>query len=97
MSGKFGVKATEEVLKLTKVMALAVLAEVAKDGWQVSDLGAFLKSPDFEAALKPVVTDLGLVPAELTELDLWDDLELGKNVYATVQEIIAALKKLPKK
>ncbi len=97
MSGKFGVKATLEVLKLTKVVALSILAEVAKDGWQPSDLGAFLKSPDFEAVLKPVVADLAAVPAELTELDLWDDLELGKTVYATVQEVIAALKKLPKK
>lgn len=97
MSGKFGVKATEEVLVLVKTVALSIIAEVSKDGYQMTDLLAFLKSPELEKSLAPVVKDLTMVPAELTELDVWDDIELGKFAYGIVQELVGALKTVVKK
>ena len=97
MSGKYGTKETQDLLDLVKVTAICILKEVKKDGFQPADLGAFLKSADFEAALKPALENVALVPVELTELDLWDDLALAKYGYGVWQEVQAELKAVVKK
>ncbi len=96
MGGKFGTKATVEVIELVKVVAASIIAEVAKDGFQPTDLAAFLQSDAFTKKLAPVIDDIGLVLPEVTELDVWDDIAIGKEVYGVVQEIIADLKALKK-
>lgn len=92
MGGQHGTKNTEELLNLVKVMALAVLAEVKKDGWQPTDLGAFLKSPEFEAALGPALQDAPVAAQELAELDFFDGLKLARYGYGVMDEILAVLK-----
>jgi hypothetical protein len=92
MGGKLGTKETQDLLYLVKVSTLVVLREVMKDGFQPQDLGAVLKSPEFEAALKEAMANVTQVPAELTELDLFDDLALGRYVYGMVTDIVAELK-----
>ncbi len=96
MGGQYGVKATEAAMDLLFVVSLAIVAEAQKTGWRWSDLPAFLKSPKLEEALKPVVATASHVPTEVGELDLWDDLELGRHVYGKIQELVAELKKVPK-
>lgn len=92
MGGKFGTKNSKEVLTLGKVVTQVILQEVRKDGFQPKDLTAFLKSPAFEAAVKPAVEEIDLVDDELTELDFFDGLDLSKHVYACVSDIIDTLK-----
>ena len=93
MAGKFGVQHTQEVLTLAKVVALAVVKEVKKDGFQLLDLAAFLKSEAFEAALAPALEGIENVPQEMTEVDLFDGIKLGRFTYDVVQEVMEELKK----
>ena len=97
MGGKYGVKETKEVVTLAEVVTVAILQEVKKDGFQVADLGAFLKSADFEKAVAPALQGIENVPAELTELDLFDGLELGKHTYGMVQNVLGVMKAGAKK
>ena len=97
MGGQHGTQNTEDFLTLAKIVAVAILKEVQKDGWQPSDLGAFLKSPDFEAALVPAVKDAHLVPQELSELDLFDGLKLAKFAYGVMDDILDEIKSTVKK
>lgn len=94
MAGKYGTKETQELLYATKVAILAVVREAKKDGWQPTDLGAFLKSAEFEAAVGPAVQGAEGVIDELGELDIWDDLVLGKYVYSMVTDIVGELRAL---
>lgn len=95
MSGKYDTKGCVEILNLVKVISLSVIAAGMEDGWQWSDTLAFLKSPKFEEALKPVLADWALVPLEVMDLDIFDDIALGKEAYGMIQELVAALR--PKK
>ncbi len=97
MGGQFGTANTEEVLNVVKVACLAVLAEAKKDGWQPKDLGAFLKSAEFEAALAPALKDVEKVPMELAELDFFDGLRLARYGYGVMDDVLDALKGAVKK
>ncbi len=96
MGGMYGVKATESAIDLTMVVAVAIIQEAQKSGWKWSDLPAFLKSPKLEEALKPVIATATAIPSEIGELDLWDDIELGRYVYGKVQQLVEEIKKVPK-
>lgn len=93
MGGKFGTKETKEVLTLGKVVTVAIAKEVAKDGFQKEDLVAFMKSPEFEKAVVDAVVGAELVPAEVTELDVFDGLSIAKHSYECAMEVVGALKK----
>ncbi len=97
MGGQYGTQNAEELLFLVKVACLAILAEVKKDGWQPKDLGAFLKSPAFEAALAPALKDANLAVQELTELDFFDGLRLARFGYGVMDDVLDALKEAAKK
>lgn len=92
MAGKYGTKETKELLNVVKVVALSIVKEVKKDGFQPKDLAAFLKDPAFDAAVKPALEGIGEVVPEVTELDFFDGLDLGKYGYAVMDEILEALK-----
>lgn len=97
MGGKHGTKNVKDCLYLGKVVTLCILREVKKDGFQYKDLGAFLKSAEFEAAVAEAVKDVDQVVPELTELDFFDGLDLGKYVYSSVNDILDELKALAAK
>lgn len=97
MAGKYGTKETQELLYATKVAILAVVRESKKDGWQVTDLGAFLKSAEFETAIGPALEGVEVVPEELAELDFRDDLALGRYAYGVVMDIVQELRAAPAK
>ena len=97
MAGTYGTKNTEELLELVRVMSIAILEEVKKDGWQPKDLGAFLKSAKLEAVLAPAVKDAAVAVQELAELDFFDGLALAKYGYGIMDEVLAALKGVAKK
>ncbi len=77
MGGKYGTKESKEILDLVKAVGVSIAVASKKDGWQKSDLLAFLKSPEVEAALKPAIDGAELVAAEVTEIDVMDGLALG--------------------
>lgn len=94
MGGKFGTKNTKDCLYLSKVVTLCILREVKKDGFQIQDLGVFLKSGEFEGALAEALKDIDQVPDEVTELDFRDGLDLGRYVYGMADDILDEVRAL---
>ncbi len=92
MAGKYGVKETQELLYMVKAAALSIIREVKKDGFQLTDIGAFLKSAEFETAVVLAITGIEQVPEELAELDLRDDLALGRYIYGVVMDVVQELR-----
>ncbi|MCP3681737.1 MAG: hypothetical protein GY861_03515 [bacterium] len=84
-----GIKETKEVMALVKAIAIPILKEVKKDGFQPQDILAFIGSPGFTAALQPAISGITQVPAEVADISVMEGLELGKYVYDIVQEIMA--------
>lgn len=94
MGGKYGVKETKDCLYLSKVITLCVLREVKKDGFQIRDLGAFLKSGEFEGAVGEALKDIDKVDDEVLELDFRDGLELSRYVYGMADDILDEVRAL---
>ncbi len=86
------VKETTDILYLTKVVVLNVVREIAKDGFQIADLGAFLKSAEFEKALGDAVTGADQVIGEVSNLSLMDDLAIARYVYNMAMDIVQEVK-----
>lgn len=93
MAGKYGVKNIGDFLVVAKVVTVALIREAKKDGFQVTDLLAVLKSPELEGAVMEAVKDMELVGAEARELDVFDGLALGRMTYEIVQEVLSEVKK----
>lgn len=87
-----GIKETQDVLKLVGVVAKSVVKEVKKDGFQVSDLAAFLSSPEWASSLREALKDVQAIPAEIADISLLEGLELGKDIYDLVSEVLVELK-----
>lgn len=94
MGGQHGTKETEDCLYLAKVVALNVLREVKRDGFQVTDLGAFLKSAEFEKAVTLALENVDLVKNEVAELDFFDGLHLGRYAYLMAMDILGEIRSL---
>lgn len=97
MGGQFGTKETEDCLYLAKVVAINVLREVKRDGFQPMDLGAFLKSAEFEKAIHQAMENVDKVSSEVAELDFFDGLSLGRYVYLMASDILGELRALSKR
>jgi hypothetical protein len=91
-----GVKDTKEVITLAKVVTCIILKEAYKDGFQWKDLGSFLQSPAFEAALRPAVEGIQNVAPELLDLDFFETIELSRHVYGQSMDVLDTLKDLAK-
>lgn len=94
---ELGTKNIEELLSLGKVVTISILQAVSKDGFQLSDLGAFLKSDEFEKAVGPAIQGLDLALQEASDIDLIEGLKLARLGYAMVDEIITEAKLASKK
>ncbi len=94
MGGQYGTKETKDWLYLSKVVALCIIREVQKDGFQVADIGAFLKSGEFEGALREALKDTNKVQDEIAELDFFDGIELARYAYSTADDILDEIRAL---
>lgn len=91
------VKSTEACLDVAKVVATEVIKAVMADGFQWTDLGAYLKSDAFQAAVAKAVPAVSNVPVEVASLGLMDDLELARYAYNFATDVVAAFKTQAKK
>lgn len=82
MAGKHGVKSTKKLMSVAKLGAISILQQIAKDGWQATDLLAPVKSPTFVSALQDAAEDFVSALPEVMELDFWDGIELSKHGWA---------------
>jgi hypothetical protein len=86
------VKETKDVLNVIRVIAIAVIEEIRRDGYQWTDLGAFLGSPEFESAVTDAASGIEQVPLELATMGFLDTIEIGRATYDVVHDILKSLK-----
>lgn len=87
-----GVKETKDIVTLGKVVTVHLVQQICKDGFQWSDIGQMLQSPELAAAVQEAVDGFEKVPGEVSDIGLLDGLELGKHFYTCGMEVVAALK-----
>ncbi len=87
---KVGIENTLGILKLVKIIAVAVGREVAQHGVNPRALTAVVEAPGFQAQLASTMQEVKLVPAEMADLDLIESFELAREALATVKEIVSA-------
>lgn len=92
---KTGILETRDVLEAVNELAIIIIKH-AKDGVQVSDISAIvlniMNSDDTKKALVKAVENVTTVPAELSDIDFAEGLELGKVQLTYLPKILAALK-----
>jgi DNA-binding transcriptional MerR regulator len=94
MGGVHGTKETKDWLYVGKVVVLNILREARKDGFQMKDIGAFLKSPEFEGALREAIKDTDKVDEEILEMDFFDGLDIARYGYSMMDDILGEFRAL---
>lgn len=89
---QYGIQNLKEVLALVFTVAVAIVREIKKDGFQPQDLLAFLQSKDFEKVLKPAIDDIGQVGNEASDIGYLEGFELARYAYAWINDVIDELK-----
>jgi hypothetical protein len=91
-----GIKETTEALVGVNEVAL-VVAERLKDGVQLSDFEAFYSKftmdTAFKAKLQAAYENYQAIPAEVSDLDLFEGISLVQVQVSYVPRLIAAMKK----
>jgi len=92
MEGVIGIVESKKVLSDVMVIAI-VIAELAKDGVQISDAVALWGNEKLKLAVAELAVSVSKVPAELGDITLVEGIELAMVAVQKVPELIAALKK----
>lgn len=91
-----GIKETKEAM-IGLLKLSAVMAEVLKDGAQLTDAVAlfakFQGDEKFKAALMAAQENVAAVPAELKDLSIMEGVELIQAAFPEIMEILKAMKK----
>jgi hypothetical protein len=83
------VHALKSLISLVFSMAIPILKEIKKDGYQWSDLLAFIKSDEFSKYFSEALGDIKDLPAELRDIDIEEGFELvGLSVQKTKDLIL---------
>jgi len=77
----------KEVMKLGFVVS-AVLIKQLKDGFQITDIPAFLASEELRAAVAPAVEGITEIPGEIADISLVEGMELGIFAVNEVRKLI---------
>lgn len=81
-------KETKEIVELVSEILKPILVEVKRDGFQPKDLGAFLSSPGFQAAILPALSGISEVSAELKAAKPLDLAELITSaIFKVLREV----------
>ena len=84
-----GIKETKEVVVLAFALAKLLKGHLA-DGFQPADVLKIVESaltPEFVAGVKVAVEGLNEVPAEASDVDLFEALELARFVLAEIKKL----------
>lgn len=92
MSEVQDVHAVKGILKLAFDIAIPILLESKKDGFQVTDLMAFLASPEFKEELGPSLKGLSEIPAEISDISVEESFELLGFLIEETKQLVQALK-----
>ena len=87
---KVGIENTIGILKLVKIIGVAVGHEVAAHGVNPRALTAVVEAPGFQEQLKQAMQEVKLVSAEMADLDLIESFELAREALGIVKEVVAA-------
>ena len=88
-----GIKNIQEVAALVELLLVETCKSVAKDGFDVKDLIAFLQAPDFNDKLQAAIDGMEKIPEEGADVGFMEGIALSKDVQRIVVNVVAALKK----
>jgi len=87
---ELGTQNIKELVVLNTAIMIPIMQAIGKDGFQPTDLFAFLGSEEFKKAVGPAVKDIGQVYAEAKNIDLTEGLDLGAFVIQQFGQVIKA-------
>jgi hypothetical protein len=90
---KTDIHALKTLINLCFSIAIPILEESKKDGFQWTDLLSFINSEDFKKSFSDIINDVKDLPAEIKDIDLEEAFDLiGLSVLKT-KDLIIAIKK----
>lgn len=87
------IHALKQFLKLMVDIAVPIIVESKKDGFQWPDLFAFLSSEQFKADVGPALRDLPELGDEFSDFTLDEAFELAMFILVQSKDLMAAMKK----
>ena len=93
-----GIKETQELISGISAVAVSLVSAIKKAGvvagsLEVVDL--FLNDEEFKSKLIAAIQNVHAIPAEASDLDFAESLELAKQGIAFVTAVVAASKSVP--
>lgn len=90
-----GIKETQEIVKVVGTLGVFV-AKKLKDGAQISDVNALMNlianDTEFQNQFKEAVVGIQNIPFEVTDIDVIEGFQLGKQGVDIVNDIVTELK-----
>jgi hypothetical protein len=91
---KNDVHALKALITLVFSIAIPILKEAKKDGFQWPDLLSFIGSEDFKESFATIINEIKDLPAEVKDIDLEEAFQLiGLSVEKT-KDLILSIKSL---
>jgi hypothetical protein len=85
-----GVKA---ILGLAFYIAIPIIKDAKKDGFQWTDLMAFMSDPNFKSYFEKTIANAKNIGEEFKDLSLEEGFELAGFTLTKVQDLVSAIKK----
>lgn len=89
---KNDIHALKLVLDLIFDIAVPIVEQVKKDGYQTTDLIAFLASDEFRADFVDLLDELKDIPLEVKDLDSDEAIELTLMAVLKIKDLVKAFK-----
>ena len=89
---KNDIHALKLILDLVFDIAVPIVEQVKKDGYQTTDLIAFLSSEEFRADFIDLLDELKEVPLEIKDLDSDEAIELTLMAVLKIKDLVKAFK-----
>jgi hypothetical protein len=83
----------KEIVSLAFSMIIPIVQEAKRDGFQASDLIAFVDSEDFKSQLQLALKDVRQIVPEVLDLDFEEAFDLSAHVLNQVKMLVIELKK----
>lgn len=87
-----GINSLKNLIGLSFSLVTPIVKEVKKDGFQPTDLIAFIDSEDFKGHVKKLTEDWRDIPSEIKDLNAIEGVELGYYIYGEVRDLISAIR-----
>lgn len=96
MTDKIGIQETEEAIEAIMDITI-VIATLLKDGYQMSDITAFIAKlygdKDLKDSIEKGFRGVSAIPKEMSDLDVSEMVRISTKVLAYIPNILSAIRK----